>query len=246
MEVELRGGHHRQLLQGNKAHFEKVVASVIQDLMGPAFDVYRLSLAELFFAFFMTKAATLGPTWKFNWACQQVRLSNSQEVRCGTSNDATYDLRTAKLKVLDKGFTFTPFKIRLDPVEGADPSIAPGSLSDATLRVLNIAEEFDIIDGFLGEGESRERLLAEKSYDIYSRRVAAAMVIDHPWWSQATASQKEALLDLNPMTLKASLLKQMNVIDGVGFPLQTHGKCSGCNSEVALHLPFLAGLVVRS
>ena len=242
MEVELSGGHHRQLLQGNKNQFEKVAAGVIQDLMGPKYDVYRMALPELFYTFFVAKASSLGPTWKFDWQCPAIKIHNHQEIRCGHKNEASYDLRKTPPTQLDRKFAFAKRVIRLSPVDGIE---ATGD-AKCSLHVLSLTEEFQTIDDFLGVGETRERLLAEKAYDIYIRRIATALDIDHPEWVLATAVQKEALLDANPMKLKQELLQEMTKIDNVGFPLEAKSVCEGCGTEVTLRLPFLAGFVVRS
>ena len=67
MELELRVSHHRDLLQSSPSQANRVAASVIQDLFGPEYDVMKITLAELFYYFFMAKANTLGPVWKFPW-----------------------------------------------------------------------------------------------------------------------------------------------------------------------------------
>lgn len=244
MEMELTGGHHRQLLQGNKTQYEKVAAAVIQDLMGPKYDVNKLSMPELFYNFFLIKASTLGTTWKFEWSCPTpVAGPAGVEARCSTSNTAVYDLKKVKPTILSKKFKFGDHKIRL-----AD--ISTGKILSETapcqLHVLSVLEDFEIIDTFLGTGVNREQLLHDHEYDLFSRRIAQALTIDHPDWVNASAEDKEALLDLNPLQLKMDLMQEYEPLDGIGYPMEVTDTCTGCGREVTLALPFLAGFLVRS
>ena len=234
------------LLQGNKNHYEKVAASVLQDLMGTQYDVYKLTLPELFYLFFVAKASTLGPVWTFSWVCPSVVLSNHQEVQCGCKNSATYDLRENKPGQIPVDYSLPKRSIELVSAAGGVPGDFNNESVSCYIRPLALTEEFEILDTFLGEGSTREKLLEENAYDLYIRRLASALVIDHPAWVNASSGQKEALLDANPMKLKATLLQDCNVLDDIGYPLSTKSVCTECSRAVTLRLPFLAGLVVRA
>lgn len=243
MELELTGAHHRQLLQGNKSHYERVAASVIQDLLGPKVSVNDLSLPELFFAFFMAKASTLGPVWKFDWQCPSPVIRGQQRVACSHKNVAEYNITKVVPGEIKKDFKFSSIPVNLPQVEGIDNGGV--DKANATVRVLTIQDEFDLLDSFLGKGDSREMLLQGKETELFLARISRALVVDHPSWANAEDSDKEKLLDSNSLAVKRQLMAELALVDKVGFPMELRSTCAGCGTEVTLRLPFLAGILVQ-
>lgn len=243
MELEFRGSHHRDLLQGNTQQYERVAAGVVQDLLGPTFDVYKLTLSELYYYFFMAKANTLGPTWQFPWECQNTVLKNDQETRCSHKNSSVYNLSKLTPYQLPADHKPRTYPLTLSTVGKINVGEEARSI-EVTLKPLTLEQEFEILDYFVENGVSRDKVYKDKAYDLAIRRAASALTSDDPIFAGASVEDKILLLDENSARLKAEMMRDILVYDRVGYPLRMKDTCKGCKREVALQLPFLAGLVV--
>lgn len=242
MELELKGSHHRDLLQGNPQQYERVASSVIQDLLGPKYDVYAMSLAELYYLFFMAKANTFGPTWQFPWECPHIITKTGTETRCGHKNTSTYNLSKMTPVELSNDFVVPSYELTLEST-GKIQVESPRSIT-VKLRPLPLSGEFEALDSLMSEGFPRERILKEKSYELIVARVVRALVSDDEAFSVASPSDRLAVLDNNSSKIKAAMMRDLGAYDRLGYPLRLVDTCKGCAREVTLQLPFLAGIVV--
>ena len=245
MELELKVSHHRDLLQGNPTQYNRVAASVIQDLLGPEYDIMKMTTAEMYYYFFMAKANTLGPIWKFPWECAHTLMKDGLETKCGHKNIAAYDLSKMKPTPMAAGYVAPKRKLRLTTVgkintAGEDRDI------DIWLEPLLLQAEFDILDSYLNDGVTAEDIYKKHLYDLTIKRVMASITSDDHLFNNASLEDRKLLVDLGSMTLIANLLKDIKVYDNVGYALEFLGRCDGCKREVTLRLPFLAGIVVYS
>ena len=138
MELELKVSHHRDLLQGNPTQYNRVAASVIQDLLGPEYDIMKMTTAEMYYYFFMAKANTLGPIWKFPWECAHTLMKDGLETKCGHKNIAAYDLSKMKPTPMAAGYVAPKRKLRLTTVgkiNTAGPSSFPGEFYRQSIDV---------------------------------------------------------------------------------------------------------------
>jgi hypothetical protein len=243
MELELKASHHRDLLQGNAAQYERVAASVLQDLLGPGYDVMKITIAELYYYFFMAKASTLGPAWKFPWECTHTVIKNSVETSCGHKNIAVYDISKLTPTQIPADYKLPTHTLVLKKVGKVDPGTERPV--EVSLHPLSLQEEFDVIDYFLSQGISREDLFKTQAYNMQFRRVAYGLRSDDPTFSSASVDDKVELINLNSMDLIKSLMRELTILDKIGYKQESIGECSGCHRKVTLRLPFLAGLVVH-
>ncbi len=116
-----------------------------------------------------------------------------------------------------------------------------------TVMPTRLQAEFDTQDFFYNQGLTREKLFKDpgRLYDLMIRRTVAGLVSDDPVFGTLTLDEKlDQVYNQNPLSFIPAIIGASSVYSGVGYPQQIRGVCKGCNREVALPIPFLAGFLV--
>lgn len=238
IDLDLTAAQHERLLVGSPELFERVVASVMDELIEE--DAYSLPLRVLISFFMMVKAHSISPDWTIEWVCQKHKKENGQEVECGFTNKDTVSVGSLAWKLLEKGYVYPRVAIMYE-----DKKIP------VYVRFLQTREEFEVIDYFLEQrGTSKDALFKDNktAFEYYSRRVYTALEIEDDRFRGFTVEEKAKLFK---ETIRVSaqdmskLYSNMQQLESVGYDLKPiKCRCKECSGVTMLQLPLSAGLLV--
>lgn len=229
LNTDLSGEHHEMLLSAPEQLFERTVASVIGTLMDGG-DVYKISLCDLVYLFFIVRASSVGPTYKSEWKCKrEVTVNKGTKQECGCSN--TYVLNLAKLptKFMKDSFEYPKIPITVD-----------GVTTTVHVRFLTILEEFDVLDTLQDEGITKEMLReTANAYKYALYRILRAMTFADPRLTDYSLEKKDIIRKALPLSIVNQLFTDMRELDSYGPDLTAKSvTCSKCKGESRLSIPF--------
>ena len=107
MDLDINGDQHDRLVMGSEQNFERVMLSVLDELMDE--DAYSLPLAVNVSLFLAAKIQSLGYNWSIDWKCPNMigtKNNPNKLVQCGHSNKFELNANELKWKDLPKNYKY--------------------------------------------------------------------------------------------------------------------------------------------
>jgi hypothetical protein len=244
IDTELSGLHHKTLLTTNANMWERAVASVIGDLLQSDYSVYKISLPDLIYLFFVVRCQTLGNIIQSDWACQRIVQNGNISGMCNHQNPISLDFSTFKIVEVKKGFKYPIRKLKSGNEE-----------IECYTKLLTVEEEFECIDLFLQGDEglelnphARDEIREGGTYEYLRIRLNKSLYFSDPKYTALGFKEKENLLDGNGnYSTITDLLTDLGYLSSLGTDLSPRTfKCGKCGGVARVALPFRGDFLLSS
>jgi hypothetical protein len=231
IDTEMSGLHHKTLLTTHANMWERAVASVIGDLLQDDQSVYKITLPDLIYLFFIVRCQTLGDIITSDWECQRI----VKGTECGHVNALSLEFSKFKITSVPDNFKYPVRKLKSSSED-----------IDCFCRILTVEDEFECIDLFLqGDEElgldphTREEI-RDKTYDFLRIRLNRALTFSDSKYSSLSFKEKEDILDgKGNYNVITELLVDMGYLTSLGTDLSPRVmKCGKCGGTARVALPF--------
>ena len=235
IDTELSGEHHEMFLSSPDKMFERTVASVIGSLLQVG-DVYRITLADLMYLFYLVRTASVGPAYKAKWICKRsVTPKGNVSQECGCENQYTLSLPANKTTYVPASFAYALYDVTVNSIT-----------TRMYVRFLTVAEEFAVLDDLAGHNLSKD-MLGDKvnAYTYAKLRLLKAITFEDARVNGYTSEQREDILKALPFSLTQKLFDDMSKLDQFGPDMSPKVvTCTKCKGESKLVIPFSSSFLL--
>jgi hypothetical protein len=239
LDLELKGKHFDDLVMADAENYERVVCSVLKDLMDE--DPFQLTYQELYHLFLLAKVTSLGPKLRVNIKCRSLLHTTTpagvQDRECGASNPYEYSL-------LDSDIVYAPDDYKLPELEFR----VGGKDQIFTLRSPTMTHELDLFAYFQEKGIARSELAGNRAYALEYLRHKILLYMRNKETGEDFFDRKrreEAVRGMADMPLSFIPKAAEIIAEEESFGV-SHKRlslvCKECGGKITFRLPFSAGV----
>jgi len=240
MGLELTGRHCRSLAVASVESFDRVVLSVLGDLMGGQGDSYRLTSGEAYHLFMLAKIYSFGPTLKTQIRCRRTLSPSGGTVQeCGGLTEVAFSLLESDIDYCPHDYEIPSVTINLG-----------GRDIECLVRPPSMAQELGLISYFQEKGIGRATILSgenrELAMDWANHRMALYLhekKTGNAFHEHSLREEVVKAFDNNPARLLGSIVGIIQEQEGFGVShkrLKT--TCKECGGDLTFRLSLPAGL----
>jgi hypothetical protein len=241
VDLELKGKHFDDLAVADEENYERVVCSVMKDLMDE--DPFQLTYQELYHLFLLAKVTSLGPKLHISIKCKSVlhahTLTGDQDRECGASNPFEYSL-------LESDIVYAPKDYKLPEITFT----VGGREQLFTVRPPTMTQELDLFAYFQEKGISRSELSTNKVYALEYLKHKVMLYLRNKETGDNFFDRKQreeaikAMAD-NPLSFLARASEIVSEEESFGISHKRMNLvCKECGGKINFRLPFQAGISV--
>jgi hypothetical protein len=239
IDLELKGKHFDDLAVANVEDYERVVCSVLKDLMDE--DPFQLTYQELYHLFLLAKVTSLGPKIRVNIRCRSMLHSRDvfgdQGRECGAMNPYEYSL-------LDSDVVYAPGDYQFPEI-----SFVMGGKEEAyVMRPPTMTHELDLFAYFQERGVSREALASDKvrSLEYLKHKILLYMrnkETGEGFFERKRMEEAVKAMSENPLSFISKATDIIAEEESFGVSHQRLVlTCKECGGKINFRLPFSSGL----
>lgn len=252
VDLEWSGKHHYALTSGAEDHYEKIVASILKDTMQE--DAYSISLGDLYYLFFSQRSTSIGNTYSYDWECGLLVNPKSKKfedkvsqkaVRCGTKNKGVLELSSIEIEEIPDDFEYPIRTVEHRPTKDQ---------VKVYIRILSLAEEFEILDKFYDKGITYDELVAEHGSDYaWFKMIKGLEFQGAEYQSKVSALKADKVKEFKRSFLEEISFSSLNQLMADSLKLSTLGpkmnqavpqKCSVCGGISLVRIPFSSDFIL--
>ena len=241
IDLEMKGKHFDQLVTADEDTYERVVLSILRDLMDE--DPYQLTLPEMYHVFLMVKSTSLGHKISLNVRCHNVLRSVKDNVEiqreCGALNSFEYSL-------LESDVVYCPKDYKIPEIEFT----LGGRTQRYEVRPPTMTQELDLLAYFQESGVNRESLLKDKEQQLSFAKHRILLHLRNKETGDSFFDRKQreaAVKDMaeNSLTFMQRAGDLMAEVNSFGVSNKRMNlTCKECGGKVNFRLPLSSGLSV--
>jgi len=239
VDLELKGKHFDELVTASEDTYERVVLSILGDLMDE--DPYQLTMSEMYHVFLLVKVTSLGKKLSLSVKCHSI-LHNKTDVgdvqrECGALNPMEYTLTDSDVIYCHKGYKIPELVF-----------ITGGRSQVYEVRPPTMTQELDLLAYFQENGVSRENLLRDnlQTLDYAKHRILLHLRNKETGDSFFDRKQREsAVKDIsdNPLSFMKRAGELMTEVNSFGVSNKRMNLvCKECGGKMTFRLPLSAGI----
>jgi len=238
--LDLTGRHCRNLAVADSESFDRVVLSVLGDLMGGQGDSYRLTQSEAYHLFMLAKICSFGPTLTTSVRCRRMLAPAGGKVQeCGALTEVSFSLLESDINYCPHGYEIPAVTVGIG-----------GRGVECLVRPPTMAHELGLITYFQERGVSRADILSGENrglaMDWANHRMALYLhekETGNTFHEHSLREEVVKAFDDNPARLIGSILKIIQEQDGFGVShKRLKATCKECGGDLTFRLPLSAGL----
>ena len=157
IDLELKGKHFDQLVVADEDTYERVVLSILSDLMDE--DPNKLTLSEMYHLFLFVKVQSLNSKLSLSVRCHNIlhAVKDLSEVQreCGALNSFEYSL-------LDSDIVYCPKNYKIPEIS----FMTEGKVQQYEVRPPTMNHELDLLAYFQEKGVTREDLSRDRQQQL--------------------------------------------------------------------------------
>ena len=239
-DLDLTGKHCRMLATADSESLDRVVLSVLGDLMGGKGDSYRLTQGEAYHLFMLAKIYSFGPTLKTSIRCRRTLAPAGGKVQeCGALTEVEFSLLESDISYCPHDYEIPKVTVRLGDRD-----------MECHVRPPTMAKELGLITYFQERGISRAAILSAENRDLALEWANHRMALylheistGNNFSENSVREEVVKAFDDNPAKLIGILVKIIQEHDGFGVAhKRLKATCKECGGDLTFRLPLSAGL----
>jgi hypothetical protein len=236
VDLELRGKHFDQLAVADNASYERVVLSILSDLMDE--DPYQLTMSEMYHLWLLIKVTSLGSKMSMSVKCHHV-LEDKAGIRreCGCSNPYEFSL-------IDSDVVYAPADYEIPVIEFVRGKVP----QKYHVRPPTMTQELDLLTYFQEKGTSRDALMNDVAGVLEYSKHRILLHLRNVETGDSFYDRKlreSAVRDISENSL-LFIKRAGDLMDEVNSFGVSHKRmvltCKECGGKLSFRLPLSAGI----